>query len=244
MSQWDLEIFEAILQKFVDILVLSEDAIYILAQYGQKAPLGLVPFFERRVEKQMERDDFFKYDAIPDQLNEIAEIYQAHPQYSEVISQIMEWFQKSDFHYKHAAADLISGLSPQRDGPLKATLLNLIRSGDEQNILNVLEILKKFPEDSVEDLCKEAVKHSKGDRELQKSIEAMIVFRPSVWIGGIRGNVQNYQNLKEKFRSWLEDENQYVRNFAQRVIQNLELRIEGEEQRAAEEEIKMKKGLM
>ena len=244
LSQWDLEIFEAILQKFVDILVLSEDAIYILAQYGQKAPLGLVPFFERRVEKQMERDDFFKYDAIPDQLNEIAEIYQAHSQYSEVISQIMEWFHKSDFHYRQAAADLISGISPQLDGPLKQTLLNMIRSGDEQNILNVLEILKKFPEDSVEDLCKEAVKRSKGESEIQKSIEAMIVHRPRVWIGGIHGGVQTFQNLKEKLRSWLEDENPYVRNSAQRVIQNLELRIEGEEQRTAEEEIKMKKGLM
>ncbi len=244
LSQWDLEIFEAILQKFVDILVLSEDAIYILAQYGQKAPLGLVPFFERRVEKQMERDDFFKYDAIPDQLNEIAEIYQAHSQYSEVISQIMEWFHKSDFHYRQAAADLISGISPQLDGPLKQTLLNMIRSGDEQNILNVLEILKKFPEDSVEDLCKEAVKRSKGESEIQKSIEAMIVHRPRVWIGGIHGGVQTFQNLKEKLRSWLEDENPYVRNSAQRVIQNLELRIEGEERRTAEEEIKMKKGLM
>ena len=38
LSQWDLEIFEAILQKFVDIPILDESAIYILAQYGQKAP--------------------------------------------------------------------------------------------------------------------------------------------------------------------------------------------------------------
>ena len=242
LSQWDLEIFEAILQKFVDIPILDESAIYILAQYGQKAPFELVPFFERWIEKQMERDDFFQYDAIPGHLNEIAEMYQAHPQYPKVVSQIIEWFQKSD--YKQAAVDLISGLSPQLDGPLKATLLNLIRSGDEQNILNVLEILKKFPEDSVsDDLCKEVVKHSKGENELQKSIEDMIVHRSRSW-WGIHGGVQTFQDLKERLSSWLKDENQYVRNFAQRVIQNLELRIEGEEQRAAEEEIKRKKGLM
>ena len=242
LSQWDLEIFEAILQKFVDIPILDESAIYILAQYGQKAPFELVPFFERWIEKQMERDNFFQYDAIPGHLNEIAEMYQAHPQYPKVVSQIIEWFQKSD--YKQAAVDLISGLSPQLDGPLKATLLNLIRSRDKQNIRTVLEVLEKFPEDSVsDDLCKEVVKHSKGENELQKSIEDMIVHRSRSW-WGIHGGVQTFQDLKERLSSWLKDENQYVRNFAQRVIQNLELRIEGEERRAAEEEIKRKKGLM
>ena len=71
----------------------------------------------------------------------------------------------------------------------------------------------------------------------------MIVHRSRSW-WGIHGGVQTFQDLKERLSSWLKDENQYVRNFAQRVIQNLELRIEGEEQRAAEEEIKRKKGLM
>ena len=239
LSQWDLEIFEAILQKFVDIPVLSENAIYILAQYGQKAPFKLVPFFERWIEKQMRHDEFFKYDAIPGHLNEIAEMYQVHPQYPKVISQIIEWFQKSD--YKDAAANLISGISPELDGPLKETLLNLIRSGDEQSIQTALEILEKFPENSVsDDLCKEAVKHSKGERELQKSIEDMIVHRSRSW-WGIGGGVHTFQNLKERLSSWLEDED--VRDFAQRVIQRLEDRIEYEENRAAEEEIKIKKGL-
>ena len=241
LSQWDLEIFEAILQTFVDIPVLSENAIHILAQYGQKVPLELVPFFKRRVEKQMGRDDFFRYIPIPGDLNEIVEIYQAHPQYSEVISQIMEWFQESDFHYKHAAADLISGLSPQLDGKLKAILLNLIRSGDKQNVRTVLEVLEKFPEDSVsDDLCKEVVKHSKGESELQQSIEAMIVHRSRSW-WGIDGGVQTFQNLKERLSSWLEDENQHVRDFARKIILRLEDRIEYEEQRAAEEKIKRKK---
>ena len=243
LSQWDLEIFKTILQKFVDIPVLSENASHILAQYGQKDPLELVRFFERRVEKQMGRDDFFRYTLVPGNLNEIAEMYQAHPRYSEVINQIMEWFQKDDFHYKQAAANLISGISPQLDGPLKQTLLNLIRSGDEQKIRTVSEILEKFPENSAFDnLCKEAIKHSKGERELQKSIENMIVHRSRSW-WGIDGGVKTFQNLKEKLSSWLEDENQYVHDFAQRVIERLEYRIEYEEQRAAEEEIKMKKGL-
>ena len=255
LSQWDLEVFEKIFQKFVDIPALNKDAIYILAQYGQKAPLRLIEFFECRVEKQKqtERSSFSdetyymisrRYEAIPHFLKEIAEMYQAHPQYSEVINQIMGWFQKNDYHYKQAAADLISGISPQLDGLLKETLLNLIRSGGAENILAVLKVLEKFPEDSVSDeLCKEAVKHSEGETKLQKSIEDMIVNRIRVH-RGIGGGVITFQNLKEKLSSWLEDENQYVRDCARRIIRRLEHRIEYEEQHAAEEEIKRKKGIL
>ena len=246
LSQWDLEIFEKILQKFVDLPVLNRNAMYILAQYGQKAPLRLVSFFECRVEKQkqMEFDGFAKYRAIPPRLDKIAKIYQDHPQYSETINQIMGWFQKNDYHYEWAAADLIPSVSSQLDGPLKQTLLNLVRSGNEENIRTVVEILKKFPEDlHSDDLYKEAVKHSKGKRKLDDRIRNMIVNR-SPGSSGIRGQIRIFQRMKEKFCLWLGDENQYVRDFAQRIIKNLENRIEYEEKQAAETEIRRRKGLL
>ena len=246
LSTWSLEVFEKILQKFVDIPILNRNAVYILAQYGQKVPFRLVRFFERRVEmrKQMELDSFAKYRAIPPRLDKIAKIYQDHPQYSEIINQIMGWFQKNDYYYEWAAADLISGISSQLDGPLKQTLLNLVRSGNEENIRAVLEILKKFPEDSHSDnLCKEAVKHSEGKRDLEKHIGFMIVHRPRS-SSGVRGHITVFQNLKEKLCSWLEDENQYIRDFAHRTIKIVESQIKHEERQAAETEIQRKKGLL
>ena len=236
LSRWDLTDFEEILETFKDLRALNNDAIYILAQYGQKEPLGLVQFFERRVAKQTERDSLSEYRAIPydPNLKAFAKVYQAHPQYSEAINEIMRWFQKDDYHYEQAAADLISGISPELDGPLKKTLLNLIRSGDEKNILAVLKILEEFREDSAFDyVCKEAVSYSNGNRKLQDSIEFLIVSGPE------RVTFQ----FKEKLRTWLEDENRYVRDCAQRVIQRLEGRIEVERKWAAEEKIKRKKGL-
>ena len=155
----------------------------------------------------------------------------------------MEWFQKNDYYYEWAA-DLISGISSQLDGPLKQTLLNLVRSGNEENIRAVLEILKKFPEDShSDDLCKEAVKHSEGKRDLEKHIGFMIVHRPRS-SSGVRGHIIVFQNLKEKLCSWLEDENQYIRDFAQRTIKIVESQIKHEERQAAETEIQRKKGLL
>lgn len=246
LSQWDLEVFEKILQKFVDIRNLNDNAIYILAQYGQKAPFELLRFFERRAEKQkqIKRDDSFNYRVIPYRLDAIAKMYQAQPQYSEVIGQIMEWFQKDDCYYEWAAADLISGISPELDGPLKQILSDLAGSGSEKNILTVLEMLKKFPEDSASDyLCKEAVKYSAGKRDLEKRISFMIVHRQR-GSSGVRGRITIFQHLKERLCLWLEDENQYVRDFAQRTIKIVEIQIEEEEKQAAETEIQMKKGLL
>ena len=236
LSQWDLTKFEEILNTFENLPTLNNDAIYILAQYAQKEPLRLIQFFERRVAKQTERGSLSGYRAIPHgpNLKAFAKVYQAHPEYSKAIDQIMGWFQKDDYHYKQAAVDLISGISPELDGTLKETLLKLIRTGNEKNILAVLKVLEEFREGSAfDDVCKEAVKHSKGNRKLQDSIEFLIVSGPE------RVTFQ----FKEKLRTWLEDENRYVRDCAQRVIQLLEGRIEVERKWAAEEEIKRKKGL-
>ena len=227
----------------MDIPILNSDAINILVQYAQKVLLRLARFFERRVEKQ-KQVALGGFRTIPRHLDEIAKMYQVQPQYSEAINQIMEWFQKNDDHYKWAAADLISGISSQLDGLLKQTLLNLVRSGDEKNIRTVLDILKKFPEDShSDDLCKEAVKHSKGKREIEKHIGFMIVHRPR-GSSGARGHIIIFQDLKEKLCSWLEDENQYIRDFAQRTIEIVESQIEHEEKQAAETEIQRRKGLL
>ena len=236
LSQWELTKFKEILGSFEDLRALNNDAIYILARYAEREPLGLVKFFERRVDKQMERGSLSEYRAIPSgpYLKAFAKVYQAHAQHSDAINRIMKWFQKDDYRYQQAAADLISGIFPELDRPLKETLLNLIRSGDEKNILAVLKILEEFREDSAFDyVCKEAVSYSNGNRKLQDSIEFLIVSGPE------RVTFQ----FKEKLRTWLEDENRYVRDCAQRVIQRLEGRIEVERKWAAEEKIKRKKGL-
>ncbi len=246
LSQWDLTDLEEILKTFEDLRALNNDAIYILAQYGQKEPFALVKFFERRVEKQTEHGSLSDYRAIPSgpYLKAFTKVYQAHPQYSEAINQILEWFQKDDYRYEQAAADLISGISPELDGPLKETLLNLIRSGDEKSILAVLKVLEEFPEDSATHaLYKEAVRHSEGEKELQNKIQSLIMSRIRVHIG-IGGSVITFQKLKEKFRSWLEDDNRCVCDFARRVIRRLDDRIDFEKKWTTEEEIKRKKGLL
>ena len=245
LSQWDLSVFENLLKTFVDIPILNDNAVYILAQYGRKAPLELVQFFECRVEKQKQTSgDFSGYNPIPHFLKEIADIYQNHPQIVDVFNQILGWFQRHNYYYDTAAANLISSISPQLDGPLKQTLMELIKSSDKENILAVLKILEEFSEDSVSDeLCKEAVKHSERQKQLQDEIENLIVNRVRTYLG-LSGAVTTFQNLKERVIPWLEDENHYVRAFAQRIIPKIESRIEYERERAAEDEIKRKKGLL
>ena len=245
LSHWNLSVFENLLQTFVDIPMLNDNAVYILAQYGRNAPFELVRFFERRVEKQKQTSGGLSgYNPIPHFLKEIAEIYQNHPQIVDVFNQILGWFQKHNYYYDTAAANLISSISPQLDGPLKQTLMELIKSSDKENILAVLKILEEFSEDSVSDeLCKEAVKRSEGQNELQDRIGSFIVNRVRVsW--GLSGAVITFQNLKERVIPWLEDENHFVRAFAQRIIPKIESRIEYEKERAAEDEIKRKKGLL
>ena len=245
LSQWNLSVFENLLKTFVDIPKLNDNAVYILAQYGRKAPLDLVRFFERRVEKQKQTSgSFSRYESIPHFLKEIADIYQDHPQNIEMFNQILSWFQKHDYHYDTAAANLISTISPQLAGPLKQALMELIKSGDEENVLAVIKVLEELPEDSNSDeLCKEIVKRSAGQQQLQDEIETLVVNRVRTYFG-LSGAVTAFQNLKERVIPWCEDEDHHVRAFAQRIIPKIESRIEFERERAAEDEIKRKKGLL
>ena len=236
LSQWNLSVFENLLQTFVDIPVLNDNAVYILAQYGQKAPLELIKFFERRVEKQKQTSgSFSRYDSIPHFLKEIADIYQNHPQYLEIINQILRWFRKDDYDYETAAADLISGISPEINDQLRMALLDLVRSDSAQNILAAMKLLEKYADDPISDeLYEEIVKHSANDRELQKDIKRKI-------ISGGGGKLQNW---RQRLKSWLAGDNVHLREFAQREIKDLESLIAFYERRTAEDKIKRKKGLL
>ena len=237
LSQWDLKLFEEILQKLVDVPTLDYNAVNILALYGEKAPLEVVPFFERRIEKrkQMARDDICQYDAIPQFLKRLAEVYQDHPQYLEVINQILQWFQEDDYDYETAAADLISGISPDINDQLRITLLDLARSDSAQSKLAAMVVLEKYPEDSVADeLYKEIVNHSANDRELQKDIKSKI----------IRGGAAKLQRWVKRLNLWRTDDNEFLREFAQREISDVESLIEFYDRITAEDEIKRKKGYL
>ena len=236
LSQWNLSVFENLLQTFVDIPVLNDSAVYILAQYGQKAPLELIKFFERRVEKQKQTSgSFSRYDSIPHFLKEIADIYQNHPQYLEIINQILRWFRKDDYDYETAAADLISGISPEINDQLRMALLDLVRSDSAQNILAAMKLLEKYADDPISDeLYEEIVKHSANDRELQKDIKSKI-------ISGGGGKLQRW---RKRLNSWRTADNEFLCEFSQREIKDVESSIEFYERLNAEHEIKRKKGLL
>ena len=237
LSQWDLKFLEEICQKLVDVPMLDYSAVYIVAKYGEKVPLAVVPFFERRLEKQkqMAREGIVQYYAIPHFLKELAEMYRGHPQYLEVVNQILPWFQTDDYDYETAAADLILGITPEIDDQLRMTLLNLARSDSAQNKLAVMQVLEKYAADPVEDeLYKEIVMHSSNDRELQKDIKSEI----------IRGGVAKLQRWQTRLNSWRTDDNEFLREFSQREIKGVESSIEFYERLNAEHEIKRKKGLL
>ena len=238
LSQWHPKYFKEILKRFEDLPTLNSDAIFILARYAEREPMLLIQFFARRVEKQMERGNLSEYRAIPFRavLKELAVVYQVSPQYSEALNQILLWFQKDDIRYKYAAANLISGISPELDGPLKQTLVDMIKSGDEKNVGIALMVLEEYPEDdALEALCKDAVKYSRGKRKLQDRVEVFLLYN-------LRGRSTN--RVGRKLHSWRDDENVHVSGFAKRVIKNRQSQIENERRWNAEDEMKRRKGVL
>lgn len=237
LSQWNPEDFREILLRFEDLPTLNDDAIFILARYAESEPMLPIQFFAHRVEKQKEHGNLLEFRAIPFPvvLKELAVVYQVSPRYSDAIKQILLWFKKDDIGYKYAAVNLLSGISPKLDGPLKQTLEDMLKSGDKKNLGIALMVLEEYPEDdALEALCKHAVMYSRGKRELEDRVEVFILYN-------LRG--RGTHRVREKLHSWRDDENVHVSSFAKRAIKNWLTQNENERKWDAEDEMKRRKGV-
>ncbi len=169
-------------------------------------------------------------------------MYQSHPQYPEVINKILDWFKRDDYQYSCAAQELLSRISPELDVVLKHILLDFIRSGEKEKILNSTRVLEGYEgATSIYNLLREAVKCSRGDEEVKGVVKAAI--NQTGGGCGERGFIEAYQSRIEQLQPWLEDENQYVRNFAENLIKGLQGLIEYGEKMVTERAVIMRKGL-
>ena len=104
-------------------------------------------------------------------------------------------------------------------------LLDFIRSGNREKSISALRVLEGYRVvdptynllvDSIYDLLKEAVKCSKGDRDIKFAAQAVID----------RGGLTSWRSGIMRLSHWLQDEDQYVRSFARDLIEGLKIRIE------------------
>jgi hypothetical protein len=245
-EKWNEKTYSEIIWAFVKVPDLDWHMLSALTAFGERFPLRLIDFFEARIKEQKKRQRkrsnilTDRYDAIPFESTEIGEMYSKHPQYPKVIDKILGWLKKKDYVYQWEGQQLLSNLSPSLDKTLEKKLQELILTGKKENILVTVKALRRF-NGTVFDLYKDAIKSSKGDKDVCSIISTSI--GSTGIVEGERGMINAY-DMKIKFlEDWLKEEDRFIHEFAKREIDYYKRRIEQEERQVALEEIARRKGV-
>ncbi|MBL7196957.1 MAG: hypothetical protein ISS47_02530 [Candidatus Omnitrophica bacterium] len=218
-----------------------------IAIYAKKLPLELIDFFKRRIDisRKIKKDAFSitKYDALPYHLGEITKTFSGHPAYRKVIRKILsEWIMKGDWLLQFEGCQFLHELSSNLDRILRDELILLIKSKSKKKIIAVLRVLKEYQGSPViDELCKEAIKVSRKDKDVRSAIAAAI-YSTGV-VTGEYGIANAYQNRLDRLKEWSKDKNKYVKQFAGEFSKSLRKDIARERKRVAEQEMRLKKGV-
>jgi len=246
VREWSMRTLELIVNEFLRKEILEYRDEEILAVYAEKKPLEIINFFKKRVNKSKKEKKGLligRYDAVPYHLGEIAKVLHDHTDYRKVIRKLLrEWMLKGDWNLQWEGKHFLSGLSPNLDETLRHELFLLIRSKIKKRVLAALEVLDAYEGSSaIDELCKEAIKITKGAKVITKTV-TRVLFQTGV-VTGKYGFRDAYQQRLKRMRIWSKDRNKYVKLFAKEFSKFLRKNISREEERVAEETMKMKKGV-
>lgn len=249
IKKWSSRILKNIVKEFLRKEKLEYHDEEILSIYAEKDPLGLIDFFRKRMDISRKKKNKEKrlsidsYDAIPFQLGKISKAIITHKDYKKVINKILsEWMERKDWQLQWEGKHFIYELSPNLDDTLKSELLNKIRSKEKNKMVGALEVLDAYQgSPAIDDLCKEAIKESKGSKKI-KNIVARALYQTGV-VTGEYGFRDAHKHKLERINKWLKDKNKHVKNFAREFSESLKKSISREEKKVLEEQMRLKKGV-
>jgi hypothetical protein len=249
IKKWPSEVLKNILKEFLNKEKLDYHDEEILSIYAEKDPRGLIDFFRKRMDISRKKNKkerglpIKSYDAVPFELGKISQAITAHKEYKNVINKILsEWMERKDWQLQWEGKHFIHELSSNLDETLRKELLHKIRGKEKKKIIGALEVLDAYQGSSlIDDLCKEAIKESRGNKNI-KNIVGRALYQTGV-VTGEYGFRDAYKHKLERIKNWLKDENKHVKNFAREFSDSLKKAILREEKKVQEEQMRLKKGV-
>jgi hypothetical protein len=246
MDKLPKAIFELAIRKYIRKERLDHRDKEFISFYAKYNPLGLIDFFKKRIEiyKRIKKDIFTsRYDAVPYHLEEIGKVLSNHSAYRQVIKKIIyEWVLNEDYLLREEGKHLLFELSPDLNQILKDEMILLIKSKDKKKIIAAVRVLSAYDGSPIiDEVCKEALRVSKGNKDVKGAVATAI--DSTGVVTGEFGLRDAYQSRLARIQEWGKDKDQYVRRFAIKFAKSLAIDIDRETKRVTEQEMIRKKGL-
>ena len=172
----------------------------------------------------------FKFSKLHETLAEFPEI---------AVDTVRPWFDGNEALFQYRGANLLKIIFPDLAVPFGAKLLELVQTGERQDIEFVLSVFRNYEgEPFLHGICREIVAILPENDELLGIVS--IVLQSTGVVMGEFGFAEAYERKIEEIKPWLNDEKQKVRNFAADYVTGLENTAKSERRRA-EEDIELRK---
>ncbi|MBA5639461.1 hypothetical protein H3H37_20570 [Duganella sp. LX20W] len=213
----------------------------ILSEIAQQDLKGVIDFFIERIKyarslekSKKESDDFGedRYEPVPYQLHKLNGLLSAEP--GQLLAALRRDFEDEvQYMFSYRGARLIKSAFPAFGSPIEELLLDYTRAGSQDDIDFVIGVLRTYEGSlSTYEVCKAIVKtvpeHSTVWNEVAAIIESTGV------VHGEYGMVHSFESKQQALSTWLTEENEHVRAFAEWLSDGLRRFIENERQRVDE----------
>ncbi|MCH8863620.1 MAG: hypothetical protein IID51_14115, partial [Proteobacteria bacterium] len=177
------------------------------------------------------------YHEIPFKFYKLHETLAEFPELA--VDTVRSWFDGNGAIFQYRGANLLHIIFPDWAEAFGAKLLELVRTGESQNIKFVLHVLQNYEgETFLHRICREIVSVLPENHDLLTHV-SMVLQSPGVVMGEF-GLAEAYEVKIVEIRPWLDDENEKVRNFTANYVAGLENEAKSERRRA-EEELELRK---
>ena len=209
----------------------------LLIPLAKDNPERIIAFFGERLRYKEEIKPEERYDAIPFQFHELHETLADFPEIA--VDTVRPWFDGNRAFFQYCGANLLKIIFPDLAEPFGAKLLELVRTGERQDIEFVLSVLRNYEgEPFLHGICREIVAILPEIDEFLGIV--LMVLRSTGVVTGEFGFAEAYEGKIEEIKPWLNDENEKVRNFAADYVTGLKNTAKSERRRA-EEDIELRK---
>lgn len=229
------ELNDLLMELLVEIGDLDWNAQELLLNMGHQDIKIIFDVFWKRMEKDTKREIksiehryINQYRAIPYHFNNNLKSYiSSHDQFQTLVE---EWINKTTPSFWKYNWD-ISRFLKAMGSPAIAILRSMIESGNEDDIAKAVHLIDRFEGCDIE-MAIEVVRRTKEEKNISY-VESML-FSTGV-VSGEDGIACAFEEKSEKLKKYLNDENEQVKKFVQKMINDLEGSAKKERQNNEEE---------
>jgi ppGpp synthetase/RelA/SpoT-type nucleotidyltranferase len=205
---------------------------WILRELAKRHAEIVWHFFKKRIDRKGADESEDRYEPVPYQMTELAKPLARDAGLAVRI--VRSWYAPDDYLFTFSGGRMLQNVFPAFTSDFEAELIALARTGNEDDVNFVLSILGSYRGGQfLHEVCKAIVEAlPDGDKRLGK---VEVILESTGVVFGRFGMVQAYQGRKEEVQSWLTDERQKVRAFAEKYQRLLDRSIASEQRRSETE---------